>query len=143
MGMVAAPLAMPQVAWELFGIDPASEEFVTRYGEQIRRIVAHLARRPRLADAVAHREIAAEEFLGFLPGPGGRLGWWNIGAIRLWNACPASSSTCICTFGYRAAASSTARTRSRGMYGSLPPKWNCTGALIWLSRSRLSGTAEP
>jgi TetR/AcrR family transcriptional regulator len=43
MGMVAAPLAMPQVARELFGIDPASEEFLTRYGEQIRRIVAHLA----------------------------------------------------------------------------------------------------
>ena len=46
MGMVAAPLAMPQVAWELFGIDPSSEEFLTRYGEQIRRIVAHLAGGP-------------------------------------------------------------------------------------------------
>jgi AcrR family transcriptional regulator len=43
MGMIAAPLAMPQVAWELFGIDPASEEFLDRYGEQIRRIVARLA----------------------------------------------------------------------------------------------------
>ena len=43
MGMIAAPLAMPQVAWALFGIDPASEEFLIRYGEQIRRIVAHLA----------------------------------------------------------------------------------------------------
>lgn len=43
MGMIAAPLAMPQVAWELFGIDPASEEFLTRYGEQISRIIAHLA----------------------------------------------------------------------------------------------------
>jgi TetR/AcrR family transcriptional regulator len=43
MGMIAAPLVMPQVARELFGIDPASDEFLTRYGEQIRRIVAHLA----------------------------------------------------------------------------------------------------
>jgi len=46
MGMIAAPLAMPQVAWELFGIDPASEEFLTRYGEQVRRIVAGLAGKP-------------------------------------------------------------------------------------------------
>ena len=43
MGMIAAPLAMPKVAWELFGIDPTSEEFLARYGEQIRRIVQHLA----------------------------------------------------------------------------------------------------
>jgi TetR/AcrR family transcriptional regulator len=46
MGMIAAPLALPQVAWDLFGIDPASEEFLTRYGEQIRRIVAHLSGQP-------------------------------------------------------------------------------------------------
>ena len=46
MGMIAAPLAMPQVARELFGVDPASEEFLTRYGEQIRRIVARLAGKP-------------------------------------------------------------------------------------------------
>ncbi len=46
MGMIAAPLAMPQVARELFGIDPASEEFLARYGEQIRRIIAHLGGRP-------------------------------------------------------------------------------------------------
>jgi len=46
MGMIAAPLAMPQVARELFGIDPASEEFLTRYGEQIRRIVARLGGQP-------------------------------------------------------------------------------------------------
>jgi hypothetical protein len=44
--MIAAPLAMPQVARELFGIDPASEEFLTRYGEQIRRIVARLGGQP-------------------------------------------------------------------------------------------------
>jgi TetR/AcrR family transcriptional regulator len=42
LGMIAAPLALPQVARELFGIDPSSEEFLTRYGEQIRRIVARL-----------------------------------------------------------------------------------------------------
>ena len=46
MGMIAAPLAMPQVARELFGVDPASEEFLTRYGEQIRRIVTRLAGPP-------------------------------------------------------------------------------------------------
>jgi TetR/AcrR family transcriptional regulator len=49
MGMIAAPLAMPQVARELFGMDPASEEFLTRYGEQIRRIVARLAGDPAKA----------------------------------------------------------------------------------------------
>jgi hypothetical protein len=37
---------MPQVARELFGIDPDSEEFLTRYSEQIRRIVARLADKP-------------------------------------------------------------------------------------------------
>ncbi len=46
LGMIAAPLAMPQVAWELFGIDPSSEEFLSRYGEQIRRIVARLGGKP-------------------------------------------------------------------------------------------------
>ncbi|HTT53081.1 MAG TPA: TetR family transcriptional regulator [Streptosporangiaceae bacterium] len=43
MGMIAAPLAMPQVARELFGLDPSGEEFLARYGEQIRRIVHRLA----------------------------------------------------------------------------------------------------
>ena len=43
MGMVAAPVAMPQVARELFGVDPASPEFRERYTEQLRRIIAHLA----------------------------------------------------------------------------------------------------
>jgi TetR/AcrR family transcriptional regulator len=46
MGMIAAPLAMPQVARELFGLDPSSEEFLTRYAEQVRRIVRHLAGPP-------------------------------------------------------------------------------------------------
>ncbi|HEX9356923.1 MAG TPA: TetR/AcrR family transcriptional regulator [Streptosporangiaceae bacterium] len=43
MGMVAAPVAMPQVARELFGVDPSSAEFRECYTEQLRRIVAHLA----------------------------------------------------------------------------------------------------
>jgi TetR/AcrR family transcriptional regulator len=43
MGMVAAPIAMPQVARELFGIDPSTEEFRTRYADQLRRIVELLA----------------------------------------------------------------------------------------------------
>ncbi len=43
MGMVAAPVVMPQVARELFGADPFSEEFLARYAEQLRRIVARLA----------------------------------------------------------------------------------------------------
>ena len=43
MGMVAAPVAMPQVARELFGVDPSSAEFRERYSEQLRRIVTHLA----------------------------------------------------------------------------------------------------
>ncbi len=44
MGMIAAPVVMPQVARELFGADPFSEEFLDRYAEQLRRIVARLAR---------------------------------------------------------------------------------------------------
>jgi TetR/AcrR family transcriptional regulator len=43
MGMVLAPIAMPHVARQLMGADPLSEEFRTRYGEQLRRIVRHLA----------------------------------------------------------------------------------------------------
>ena len=43
MGMVAAPLIMPQVARELLGTDPYSPEFGARYAEQLRRIIAHLA----------------------------------------------------------------------------------------------------
>jgi TetR/AcrR family transcriptional regulator len=46
MGMVAAPLIMPHVARELFGVDPSSPEFAPRYAEQLRRIVAHLAAAP-------------------------------------------------------------------------------------------------
>jgi TetR/AcrR family transcriptional regulator len=43
MAMVVAPIAMPQVVREIFGMDPSSEEFRTRYAEQLQRIVAHLA----------------------------------------------------------------------------------------------------
>jgi TetR/AcrR family transcriptional regulator len=43
MGMVAAPIAMPQVARELFGTDPFTEEFQTRYADQLRRITELLA----------------------------------------------------------------------------------------------------
>ena len=46
MGMVAAPIAMPQVARELFGVDPASAEFRERYAEQLRRITTYLSGDP-------------------------------------------------------------------------------------------------
>lgn len=46
MAMVAAPIIMPGVARELFGVDPSSPEFRERYGEQLRRIVAHLGSGP-------------------------------------------------------------------------------------------------
>jgi AcrR family transcriptional regulator len=46
MGMVAAPIAMPQVARELFGVDPSSAEFRERYAEQLRRIVTYLSGGP-------------------------------------------------------------------------------------------------
>jgi TetR/AcrR family transcriptional regulator len=46
MGMVAAPIAMPQVARELFGVDPSSAEFRERYAEQLRRITTYLSGDP-------------------------------------------------------------------------------------------------
>ena len=46
MGMVAAPIAMPQVARELFGVDPSSAEFRERYAEQLRRIITYLSGDP-------------------------------------------------------------------------------------------------
>jgi TetR/AcrR family transcriptional regulator len=46
MAMVAAPIIMPGVARELFGVDPSSPEFRERYGEQLRRIVTHLGSGP-------------------------------------------------------------------------------------------------
>lgn len=46
MAMVAAPIIMPGVTRELFGVDPSSPEFRERYAEQLRRITAHLAGGP-------------------------------------------------------------------------------------------------
>jgi len=43
IGMVAAPVAMPQMVHKTFGLDPGSPEFAARYTEQLRRIVHHLA----------------------------------------------------------------------------------------------------
>src|ERR1700728_2140063 len=51
MGMVAAPIAMPQVARELFGVDPSSAEFRERYAEQLRRITTYLSGDPNGRDA--------------------------------------------------------------------------------------------
>jgi hypothetical protein len=34
---------MPQVARELFGVDPSSAEFRERYAEQLRRITTYLS----------------------------------------------------------------------------------------------------
>ena len=103
MGMVAAPIAMPQVARELFGVDPSSAEFRERYAEQLRRITSYLSGGPP-----ADRRRASGAGLGDVPGAGSwrrrnssvrrqaraaGSGWWNMGALRLWKACPASSST--------------------------------------------------
>jgi TetR/AcrR family transcriptional regulator len=43
MGMVIAPLLLPAQVRELFGIEARTPEFEQRYGEQLRRILAHLA----------------------------------------------------------------------------------------------------
>ncbi|MEU0932514.1 MULTISPECIES: TetR family transcriptional regulator [unclassified Embleya] len=42
MGMIMAPIVMPQIAGRAAGLDPRSAEFRERYGEQIRRLVRHL-----------------------------------------------------------------------------------------------------
>ncbi len=42
MGAVAAGVTMPHMAERVCGVDPATPEFRERYGEQLRRIVAHL-----------------------------------------------------------------------------------------------------
>ena len=41
--MATAAAAMPAEVWRLTGLDPASQEFADRYGEQLRRLVAKLA----------------------------------------------------------------------------------------------------
>lgn len=43
MGMVMAPLLLPVQVRELFGMDARTPEFEQRYGEQLRRILAHLS----------------------------------------------------------------------------------------------------
>ncbi|WP_225725860.1 MULTISPECIES: TetR/AcrR family transcriptional regulator [unclassified Nocardia] len=43
LGMVAAPALLPAQVRTLFGIDPQTPEFERHYGEQLRRIISHLA----------------------------------------------------------------------------------------------------
>jgi AcrR family transcriptional regulator len=43
MGMIAAPVALPDMVRKIFGLDPAAPEFAEIYGEHLRRIVRHLA----------------------------------------------------------------------------------------------------
>ena len=71
MGMVAAPIVMPQVARELFGVDPSSEEFRDRYTEQLRRIVTHLCGEP---PGEAGEAAAGPGRAGEAGGPPGRAG---------------------------------------------------------------------
>jgi TetR/AcrR family transcriptional regulator len=40
-----APVLLPHIAYSLTGVDPTSPEFVTRYAEQLARMVRHLAAR--------------------------------------------------------------------------------------------------
>jgi AcrR family transcriptional regulator len=59
MGMVAAPIAMPQIARELFGADPSSAEFRERYAEQLHRIVACLGGGPQPAFRAAREDSSS------------------------------------------------------------------------------------
>ncbi|KAK1179845.1 TetR family transcriptional regulator [Streptomyces sp. NBS 14/10] len=43
ISMVSAPIALPHLVRQLFGLDPDSPEFREHYTEQLRRIVRHLA----------------------------------------------------------------------------------------------------
>jgi TetR/AcrR family transcriptional regulator len=43
ISMVSAPVALPHLVRQLFGLDPDSPEFREHYTEQVRRIVRHLA----------------------------------------------------------------------------------------------------
>jgi hypothetical protein len=56
IGMVAAPVALPDMVREIFGLDPSSPEFAARYGEQLRRIVRHLAGRGPAPAGPPHRD---------------------------------------------------------------------------------------
>lgn len=44
MGAVMAPVVMPQLVRQIFGIDPGSPEFEARYSDHLRKIVRRLAR---------------------------------------------------------------------------------------------------
>lgn len=46
MGMVLAPVLLPAQVRALFGTDPRTPEFEQRYGEQLRRLLAHLTDPP-------------------------------------------------------------------------------------------------
>jgi len=43
MGVVAAPVALPNMVGKIFALDPTSPAFAERYSEQLRRMVRHLA----------------------------------------------------------------------------------------------------
>ncbi|WP_412540248.1 TetR family transcriptional regulator [Longispora sp. K20-0274] len=43
MGMVMAPVTLPHIVRQLFGVEPGSAEFEARYGEQLRLITSRLA----------------------------------------------------------------------------------------------------
>lgn len=58
MGMVTAPVAMPQMVKRIFGLDPGSPEFAEHYAEQLRRIVRHLGDGSQ--DAPTERPTAGE-----------------------------------------------------------------------------------
>ncbi|OHV45554.1 TetR/AcrR family transcriptional regulator [Pseudofrankia sp. BMG5.36] len=44
MGAILAPVALPHVARRITGLDPTDPDFHARYGEELRRVVRHLAR---------------------------------------------------------------------------------------------------
>ncbi|HZX07138.1 TetR/AcrR family transcriptional regulator [Kribbella sp.] len=48
-GLAAAPVVFPQIARAL-GLDPDTDDFTERYGEEVARLVAHLAEKPRDPD---------------------------------------------------------------------------------------------
>ena len=56
MALVAAPVALPQLARRVTGLDPASPEFAELYGAQLRLIVGHLADTPDAPDSADTEE---------------------------------------------------------------------------------------
>jgi AcrR family transcriptional regulator len=45
MGVISAPIVMPDMVRKIFGMDPSHPDFERRYGEQVRRMVERLAPR--------------------------------------------------------------------------------------------------